>query len=187
MTPEEIDSGLTQLFGAEVVALPPNSWQVETQSFRLLVLLSDDQSWLRVLVPITSAGEAQPFLEELLEANFDLTQETRYAFSVGVLWGVFQHSREGLTVEDFSAVVKRLVSLRDRGLSDYFDKLIENRLRQIIRAAKMQGQSLESTLQTVDRFYEEGLMGDMGQSSGSKEATLEAWRYQLGRLWNEIE
>lgn len=186
MTSEEIASILQEQFGSTVQAIAPGSWQVETPTMRLLVLLSDDQSWLRILVPIVSAQDAQPFIEQLLEANFDDTQETRYALNQGVLWGVFQHSREGLTADDFSAAVSRLVAIRQNGLSGSFNQLIEKRVRQIIQVAKLQGRSLEATLQNLDRFYEEGLMGEMDLGAESREATLAAWRYQLERLWSEV-
>ncbi|MFB2982670.1 hypothetical protein [Microseira sp. BLCC-F43] len=186
MTPAEIGSKLAELFGADLQANAPNSWQVDTPSKRLLVLLSDDQSWLRLLIPITSAQAAQPFLEQLLEANFDTTLETRYALYQGVLWGVFQHSCESLTSVDFESAVTQLLSLHQRGISDFFNQLVESRIRQIIKAAKQQGQTLEATLQTVDRFYEEGLMGDINQGSAGREETMSAWRYQLERLWPEV-
>ena len=186
MTPAEIGSKLAELFGADLQAIAPNSWQVDTPSLRLLVLLSDDQSWLRVLIPITSAQEAQSFLAQILEANFDTTLETRYALYQGVLWGVFQHSCESLTSVDFESAVTQLLSLHQRGLSDFFNQLVESRIRQIIKAAKQQGQTLEATLQTVDRFYEEGLMGDINQGSAGRQETMSAWRYQLERLWPEV-
>jgi hypothetical protein len=42
-------------------------------------------------------------------------------------------------------------------------------------------------LQTLDRFYEAGLMGDIADSSGDRDQTMGAWRYQLERLWEEVE
>ncbi|MBV8887924.1 MAG: hypothetical protein JO235_28550, partial [Chroococcidiopsidaceae cyanobacterium CP_BM_RX_35] len=186
MTPEEIGSALTASFdSAAIQTLAPGSWQVETQDFRLLVLLSDDQSWLRVLLPIVSAEAAQPVYEQLLAANFDDTQEVRYALHQGVVWGVFQHSREGLGQSDFSAVIARLIFLHRQGLSGLFNQLIESRIHQVIYAAKQQGQSLEATLQTLDRLYEEGVMGEMESGAESREQVLAAWRYQLQRLWSE--
>lgn len=188
MTPEEIPVILTDLFEPTAVqAIAPGSWQIETPEFRLLVLLSDDQSWLRVLLPIVSAQAAQPFVEQLLEANFDDTQEVRYALQQGVVWGVFQHSREGLVAGDFANAIARLVSLHQLGLSDLFNQLAESRIRQIIQAAKQQGQSLEATLQNLDRFYEEGILGDLEQGAESREQVLAAWRRQMERLWPEVE
>lgn len=187
MTPEEIVGTLTKSFApAAVATIAPGSWQVETPDFRLLVLLSDDQSWLRVLLPIMSAQAAQPFVEQLLEANFDDTQEVRYALHQGVVWGVFQHSRESLGERDFTDAIARLVSLHQRGLSDVFNQLVESRIRQIIQAAKQQGQSLEATLQNLDRFYEEGILGELEQGAESREQVLAAWRRQLERLWPEV-
>lgn len=185
MTPIDLSTQLTQLFGKQVQQLAPGSWQVDTPDFRLLVLLSEDETWLRVLVPIAPAQDAQPFFEQLLEANFDNTQEVRYALQQDVLWAVFQHSAAGLAIADFTAAVQRLLDLRQQGLDDCFNRLIESRVRQIIQAAKQQGQSLEATLQTLDRFYQEGLMGSMSAGTQAREDTLAAWRYQLERLWNE--
>jgi hypothetical protein len=187
MTPEEISNSLTEQFGSAVTTLNPESWQVETPEFRLLVLLSEDASWLRLLVPIVPAQDAAPFAEQLLEANFDQTQETRYAFQQGVLWGVFQHSRESLTPADLLAATQRLVELRQRGLDDCFNQLVEVQIRQIIAAAKQQGQSLETTLQTLDRFYEEGIMGGIDAGAAARQENLAAWRWQLERLWDQVD
>lgn len=188
MKAEEITDKLKELFGATTVQItPPSAWQVDTPQLRLLILLSEDESWLRILIPIASAQDAQPFVEQLLEANFDDTQETRYALNQNVLWGVFQHNRESLDPNDFSTAIARLVNLRKQGLSDSFNQLAEGRIRQIIQAAKQQGQSLEATLQTLDRFYREGLMGDLDQNAQSREQVLEAWRRRLESLWQEVE
>ncbi|NJN56755.1 MAG: hypothetical protein HC879_04290 [Leptolyngbyaceae cyanobacterium SL_5_9] len=185
MTPQEITDALKSLFGSSVEASEPESWQVELDRVRLLVLLSEDQSWLRSLVSIAPAQEALPYLEQLLEANFDETQETRYALHESVLWGVFQHSRASLTSEDFKAAIARLLALQQQGLSVSFSRLAETQIRQIVQAAKLQGQSLEATLQTLDRFYQEGVMGEIDQNALQREQVLAAWRYQLERLWDE--
>lgn len=185
MTPDEITTTLTQFFGSEAKVLSPETWQVETSNFRLLVLLSKDHSWIRVLIPIAPVHQVQPFIEQILEANFDLTQETRYALHQNVLWGTFHHNLSSLTSLDFSTAVARLVSLYEQGISDFFNQFAETRVRQIIQAAKRQGQSLEATLQTLNRFYQEGVMGDMQQGQSSEE-TLAAWRLQLERLWPQV-
>jgi hypothetical protein len=188
MTPSEIADTLKELFdAASVNAITPGSWQIETANFRLLVMLSDDESWLRVLLPIMPASEAQPFLEQFLEANFDETQEVRYALQQGVVWAVFQHNCNSLVAEDFRDAIARLVLLHRTGLDNVFNRLIERRIRQIIVAAKQQGQSLQATMQNLDRFYAEGLMGEVNQTSQAREEVLAAWRYQLERLWPEIE
>lgn len=185
MTPQEITQILNTLFGDSVQVAEPESWQVEAENLRLLVLLSDDQTWLRALVTIAPGQEAEPFWQHLLEANFDDTQETRYALFQGLLWGVFQHNLESLTVQDFQQAIVRLMELHQRGLDDSFSQLAEVQIRQIIRAAKLQGQSLEATLQTLDRFYEEGVMGDINAGEQARGEFMGAWRYQLSRLWDE--
>lgn len=188
MKPEEITQKLTELFDAGALRNPQSGvWEVQMPDMRLLVLLSEDQSWLQMLIPIAPATEAEPFFAQLLQANFDETHETRYALNQNVIWGVFQHNRESLTPEDFSSAIARLVSLHQRGLSRSFDQLVDTRIRQIIQVAKQQGQSLEATLQTLDRFYREGLMGNLEQGAESREQVLTAWQRQLERLWSEVE
>lgn len=187
MTPQEIGEQLSDLFGGGVLQTSAETWQVEAEAVRLLVLLSEDQSWLRMLVTIAPAVDAMPFLPQLMAANFDDTQETRYALFQDVLWGVFQHSCAGLTPADFRSAIARLIALQQQGLSDSFNRLAETQIRQIIRAAKQQGQSLEATMQTLDRLYEEGVMGDLDLGSAARSQVLEAWRYQLERLWQEVE
>lgn len=186
MTPQDITETLTSLFGDQVQISPPESWQVEVENLRLLVLLSEDGSWLRSLVTIAPAGEAEPYLKQLLESNFDETQETRYALYSGALWGVFQHSLDSLTMADFEGAIARLLNLQQRGLSELFNQFAEAQIRQIIQAAKLQGQSLEETLQSLTRLYEEGVMGDLESNAAERGRVLGAWRYQLERLWGEI-
>ena len=62
MTPEEISNTLKDLFGDSVETTADTALQVETSKFRLLVLLSEDGTWLRLLLPLADAQEAQPFL-----------------------------------------------------------------------------------------------------------------------------
>ncbi|MDZ8186795.1 MAG: hypothetical protein RMX96_18335 [Nostoc sp. ChiSLP02] len=185
MTPEELTTTLTELFGTNVSAIAPDTWQVNTSTFRLLVLLSKNNTWLRVLLPIAPLQEAQSFLAEFLSANFDETQEVRYALHDGQIWAVFHHHVTSLVKADFERAIARLVSLHETGLDNVFNRLVETRIRQVIKAAKLQGQSLESTIQNLERFYAEGVMGEIDQGAQAQEQSLAAWRRQLERLWNE--
>ncbi|MBW4593937.1 MAG: hypothetical protein KME46_13720 [Brasilonema angustatum HA4187-MV1] len=188
MTPSQIADTLKELFSAASVnAIAPGYWQVQTPKFRLLVLLSDDESGLRILLPIMPISEALPFVEQFLEANFEETQDVRYALQEGALWGVFQHNCKSLTPEDFADAIALLISLYQNGLDSVFNRLIEKRIRQIVIAAKQQNQSFEATMQNLERFYAEGLMGELDQSAQAREEVLAAWRYQLQRLWNEVD
>ncbi|NJL86946.1 MAG: hypothetical protein HC886_14815 [Leptolyngbyaceae cyanobacterium SM1_1_3] len=187
MTPDDITRDLEQRFGDRLQILPPDAWQVETDNFRLLVLLSKDLSWLRSLIPIGPQAQAEPYMAQILAANFDYTQEVRYAFYETVLWGVFQHDRAALTLESFQAATERLLALKQAGLDAFFNDLVEGQIRQIIQAAKLQGQTLEDTMQTLERFYAEGVMGELSMGKDSRQNTLEAWQRQLERLWPDVE
>ena len=184
----EISPILERLFAPEDIKHDvEEAWQIKNSKIHLLVILSEDRSWLRLLSPIAAAGEAQSLLPQLLEDNFDRTQEVRYAISQNVLWGVFHHRFASLTSEDFESAIASLVALVEKGLSQSFNQLIEKQIVQIVKAAKAQGQSLESTYQTIDRFYQEGIMGGIDQDPTQREQFLAAWKSQLERLWSEVE
>ncbi|PSF37565.1 hypothetical protein C7H19_09600 [Aphanothece hegewaldii CCALA 016] len=185
MSESEITNTLNNYFGSETVARPtPEVWQVDTDQLRLLLMLSSDQTLIRILVPIVPLQTAQSYLIELLEANFDLTQMVRFAIHQGVVWGVFQHFGETLTTQDLKEAIDQLVWLHQNGLNECFKILVEKQVRQIIRASKLQGQSLEATLQSLNRLYEEGMLGGLDQDSQEREQFLSAWKLQLERLWD---
>jgi len=178
---------LTALFGENLTANGPEHWVVDRGNQQLLLLLSEDQSWVRLMVSIAPAADAQPYLGELLTANFDRTQEARYALSEGILWGMFQHSRDSLTEDDLKQAIARLVQMQDAGLNDIFQSMAEKQVRQIIWASKKQGQTLDATLKTLERFYAEGMLGGVEQPKEERDRFLQAWRQQLERLWDEVE
>ncbi len=186
MIPNDLTKLLTEQFGEEAVQKPSeDTWQVEATNIRLLVILSEDLTWLRLLVPLISVAQAKPYLEELLEANFDQTQWVRYGVSQGVLWGVFQHNFQTLTSQDCQEAIAQLIALSQQGIDAAFNQLVEKQIRQIIQVSKAQGQTLEATLQNLTRFYEEGMLGGLGQDPQEKEQFLSAWQAQLERLWED--
>ncbi len=187
MTPADITTLLQDRFGPDLQIKPPDAWQVETPTFRLLVLLSADQIGLRVLVPIAPAQEVQPYLKQLLEANFEATQAGRYALHQEILWAAFHHDLASLHADTLDAAITCVLRLKQQGIEPFFDTMMEGQIRQIIHASKRQGQSLEATMQTLDRFYSEGVMGDLSQGGGYQSKVLGAWRQQLERLWPEVE
>ena len=177
----EIDPILASLYESGIQAIEPGLWQVETPTHRLLVLLSEDQSWLRMMIPVASAAEAEPFWKELLERNFDDTGEVRYGIHQDALWAIFQHSLSSLTSEDFLAAIAQLTNLQERGLNDCFDKFADDQVVLIIQAAKQQNMTLDMTVKNLDRFYQEGVLGDLDTSPEMRTATLESWRNRLQR------
>jgi hypothetical protein len=187
MVTEEIEPILASIYESGIEAIEPGLWQVETPTHRLLVLLSEDQSWLKMMIPVVSAAEAEPFFKELLQRNFDATGEVRYGVHQDALWAVFQHALSSLTAEDFVAAIAQLTNLQERGLNDCFDQFADGQVALIIQAAKQQNMTLDMTLKNLDRFYQEGVMGDLDASADTRASTLEAWRNRLQRLWPIVE
>ena len=188
MNTAEVNLVLENLFNREDINHDvEEAWQIKNSQVHLLVILSQDKSWLRLLSPIASAEEAHSLLTQLLEDNFERTQQIRYALNQNVLWGVYHHRLVSLTAEDLESAIARMISLAEKGLSKSFSQVIEKQIIQIVKAAKAQGQSLEATYQTIDRFYQEGVMGGIDQDPAQREQFLAAWKAQLERLWSEVE
>jgi hypothetical protein len=185
MKHQEIQPFLTNRFGTTLTIIDANSYQVETPEYRLMIILSGQQSWIRILIPIAPAAEAMTFVEEFLSANFDATLETRYALYENILWGVWQHSIAGLTPADFNMAIDRSIELKQVGIDRAFQDFASKQVREIARIAKQRGDTLEQTIQTLDRFYAEGVMGDLGATEEIRKEMMTAWRYQLERLWHE--
>ncbi|MGB3293795.1 MAG: hypothetical protein WBB01_12480 [Phormidesmis sp.] len=186
MTLDDITAALNSRFGDGACQyVPPDAWQVDADGLRLLAI--SPGSWIKLMTPIMPIAEAQPFIQQMMEANFDQTQEARYAFHQDVVWAVFQYDLAALERPQFDSAVDRLLALNQDGAGVFFSRMVEAQVRQIIVASKRQGKSLEDTLKTLDRFYAEGMMGEMGDRSGYQEQALEAWRRQLSRLWPTVE
>lgn len=187
MTPDDITQAFTQRFGAKNFQhVPPDAWQVELDGMRLLAIMQGEA--VKLMTPIMSVNEAQPFIQQMMEANFDDTQSTRYALHQNVVWGIFQYDLDALSLPQFETATDQLLKLKADGSSVFFSRMVETQLTQIIVASKKQGQSLEGTLKTLDRFYAEGMMGDMSQNSGEyQQNALASWRRQLERLWPLVD
>ena len=183
MTGDEISAALSDRFGEDCQRVPPDAWQVETDEWRLIALEAD--TWLKLMTPIVPVAEAQSFIPQMMEANFDDTQEARYALHQEVIWGMFQYDKVALGLEQFNTAIDKLQKLKADGITGFFTRTIEVQVKKIIEAAKLNGQSLEATIQTLDRFYSEGVMGNMGETDSKK--ALDAWKYQLERLWPTVD
>jgi Tir chaperone protein (CesT) family len=187
MIVQDIPPILASMYGEQLQTIETGLWQIETEEYRLLVLLSDDQSWLRMMIPIAPAAEAEPFLQTLMENNFDDTGEARYGLHQEALWAVFQQGLEGLNRDGFLSAISQLTRLQEQGLSHCFDQYVDKQVIYIIQAAKRQGMTLEMTLQNLDRFYQEGVMGDLDAPPSEREGTLSAWQGRLERLWDTVD
>jgi hypothetical protein len=185
VTPENIQTFLTNRFGTTLKIVDTDSYQVETPDYRLLIILSAQQSWIRILVPIAPAADAMTFMEEFLSANFDATLETRYAINQEVLWGVWQHSVAGLTTEDLNTAIDHSIDLKRVGVDRAFQDFSTKQVKAIVSIAKKRGDTLAQTMQTLDRFYAEGILGDLGATEDIRQEMMTAWQYQLERLWNQ--
>jgi len=184
MTPDDVTAALTKKFGDKATYAPPDAWLVETEDMRLVAVASEP--WIRLMTPIVPVAEAQSFIGQMLEANFEQTQEARYAIHQGVVWALVQYDFAALSLDLFERAIAQLTTLKSQGINLFFNRMMEAQITQIITAAKLQGQSLEDTMRTLDRLYSEGVMGEMGESEYQQKAMV-AWRAQLERLWPTVD
>ncbi len=113
MIVQDIPPILASMYGEQLQTIETGLWQIETEEYRLLVLLSDDQTWLRMMIPIAPAAEAEPFLRTLMENNFDETGEARYGLHQEALWAVFQQGLDGLNRDGFLSAISQLTRLQE--------------------------------------------------------------------------
>jgi hypothetical protein len=189
MTPEAINQALRDFFPtAKINQSDEQTWKVHelAKRFHLLVSLSDAGQLFRIFVPIASQEEADPYLPQLLEYNFNENKLVRYALSQNRLWGVFKYPLESLEINQLNQALEELINLHQQNLNPFFNQLADAKVREIIIAAKSQGHTMTMTMQTITRFYEEGIMGGLDQDPRQQKKALLAWQYQLERLWDEI-
>ncbi len=182
---EELLSQLNATVSSPIESAGDRIWRGSMDWGELVVLLSEDGSWVRVMVPIASATQAQPFFQELLELNFEATTLVKYAMAQQMLWGVFNAPLATLQSTDVAIALNCLVMLRAQGLSRCYDIHADRQVRLIIMASKRQGLTLKATLQNLERFYREGIIGDLSDSGETIQLTLDRWRDRLERLWSE--
>ncbi|MEM9137310.1 MAG: hypothetical protein AAGB01_08175 [Cyanobacteria bacterium P01_F01_bin.42] len=182
---EELLSHLKTSHSIPFQSVGEKIWRASLDWGEMVMLLSEEDSWLRLMVPISSVSQAQPFLQELLELNFEATTIVKYAIAQQMLWAVFNHPLASLQEADVAIALERLIALREQGLSNCFEIHADRQVSLIIAASKRQGLTLESTLQNLERFYREGIIGDLSDTDATIQLTLDRWRSRLERLWSE--
>lgn len=187
MNLESLLSHLNAILETPLSEAGENVWRHTWDQGELILMLSEDLSWVRLMIPIASLNQAQPFLYELLELNFEATTLVRYAMAQGMLWSVFNHPLESLQSQDLELAVDCLFNFHRQGVSQCFEIHADRQVRLIIKASKRQGLSLKATLQNLERFYREGIIGDLSDSGSTIQLTLTRWRDRLERLWSEVD
>ena len=187
MNLESLLSHLREKFDTPWVEAGENFWRHTWDSGELILMLSEDHSWVRMMIPVASMAQAQPFFQELFELNFEETTLVRYAIAQGMLWAVFNHPFQTLQVKDIDLALDCLLTLQTQGVTRCFEVHADRQVRLIIQASKRQGLSLKATLQNLERFYREGIIGDLSDSGSTIQLTLTRWRDRLERLWSEVD
>ena len=147
MTPDTVTQVLSDFFPDASIDHPDEkTWKVHQVEKRLHILVSTskDGKYLRAFVPITSKNEAQPYYEQILSQNFDDNKLVRYAINQNLLWGCFQYPIGILEPQQLHEALAELVDLHAKNIMPFFSQLAEAKVREIVAAAKAQGQTMEN-------------------------------------------
>lgn len=152
MNPHQLLLQLQQNLSQSPILLAEDLWQLISPPLDLLVMFSNDRSWVRLLLPIASVVEGHPFFQELLEQNFEATGMTHYAIAQGVIWAIFHHPMATLQETILATVLEQFKQLQGQGLGVCVTHHQDKHLQLIIENSRRQGLTREVTLQWLARL-----------------------------------
>lgn len=184
MLPNDIIPTLAAALNSPVQRIQPGFWQVNTSNFPVIVLLTQDQTWLRLKLPLVSVLESPESVEELLHAySFLVSQDAHYMQYQQQWWAVYHYCLELLNPQDFSVTAAQLVERHQNCLLDHFQSVANDHLCHLIEISKRQGRSLPATLQTLEYLYREYLIGELLEDEQDQQAILAEWRAKIRHFW----
>lgn len=188
MLPNNIIPILATALKSPVQRIQPGFWQVNTPNFPVLVLLTQDQTWLRLKLPLVFVLESPESVAELLHTYFFLvSQDAHYVQAQQQWWTVYRYRLASLNPQDFAVTVAQLVARHQKCLLGHLQSVANDRLCHLIEISKRQGRSLPTTLQTLEYVYREHLFGELLEDEQEREAVLAEWQAKIRQFWSEVE
>ncbi|MEM8829997.1 MAG: hypothetical protein AAGE96_11645 [Cyanobacteria bacterium P01_G01_bin.19] len=179
---EDITPTLQIILNSEVHEIGPDTWGGTTSNFHLLVMLSENQTKLQILLPLIPVST--PDHQEVVAAYASLFSTASYTVLENMLWAVFQYPLELTDAEELTKTLPSLFKRHDRFLIDYLQSVADKQMRRIIQMSKQSGRSLDATLQFLEYTYRENLLGELlEEDKQGREAVLTQWRSKMIRFW----
>ncbi len=81
-----------------------NRWQFTFEERVMLVVTDTSAARMRIITPIALIEDLpEDAMQRLMQANFDTALDARYAVAQNLVWGVFLHPLDTLTIRDFAS------------------------------------------------------------------------------------
>lgn len=97
---------------AEEVEGSPGRWQFKFQELQLYILTDENANRMRVMTPIVEEKDLEKGqYKVMLEANFDKALDAKYSISQDIVWSVYTHPLQELTVEQFKDALNQVARL----------------------------------------------------------------------------
>ena len=79
---------------------------------RMALLCDDEYNRMRIISPITKYSDLAPKIKDsLMDANFHLALDARYAVTEDTLYAAFLHPLSSLQVQDLESAIKQVYNL----------------------------------------------------------------------------
>jgi hypothetical protein len=93
-------------------AITPSGIELTIEDIPVLVVMAPAADRMRAMVPIASVEDITPEeMSRMMQANFDIALDARYAVAQDRVWGVFIHPLGALEREQFLSAIAQTVNL----------------------------------------------------------------------------
>lgn len=93
-------------------AITPSGIELTIEDIPVLVVMAPAADRMRAMVPIASVEDVTPEeMSRMMQANFDIALDARYAVAQDRVWGVFIHPLGALEREQFLSAIAQTVNL----------------------------------------------------------------------------
>jgi hypothetical protein len=87
-------------------AITPSGIELTIEDIPVLVVMAPAADRMRAMVPIASVEDITPEeMSRMMQANFDIALDARYAVAQDRVWGVFIHPLGALEREQFLSAI----------------------------------------------------------------------------------
>ena len=112
MTPEKIKNIIHKSIHTEIIEEEKGSLFFKYLGAKMLFLSDDKYNRMRIVSSITTYSNLAPKIKDsLMNSNFHLALDARYAVSEDVLYAAFIHPISTLDEEDFKSALKQVYNL----------------------------------------------------------------------------
>jgi len=112
MTQEKMEDLVRNSINTEVLEEEKGYVLIKYLGVKMALLSDEEHNRMRIISPITKYSNLAPNIKDsLMNSNFHLALDARYAVSEDVLYACFIHPLSSLTQEDLNSALKQVCNL----------------------------------------------------------------------------